>query len=65
VIAPRLADYVGHLKQAAEDVSVFVEGLSKRDFMAEPPGIRSSPIVILSAVAPDARNAQSSGSWLL
>jgi uncharacterized protein with HEPN domain len=45
VIAPRLADYVGHLKQAAEDVSFFVEGLSKSDFMADR---RTQQAVIMS-----------------
>ena len=45
MIAPRLADYVGHLKQAAEDASVFVEGQSKRDFMADR---RTQQAVIMS-----------------
>jgi uncharacterized protein with HEPN domain len=45
VIAPRLADYVDHLKQAAEDASSFVEGLSKAAFMADR---RTQQAVIMS-----------------
>ena len=44
MIAPRLADYIGHLKQAAEDASSFVEGLSK-SFMADR---RTQQAVIMS-----------------
>ena len=35
MIAPRLADYIAHLRQAAHDASSFVEGLSKATFMAD------------------------------
>lgn len=45
MIAPRLADYVGHLKQAAEDASAFVDGLSKSAFMADR---RTQQAVIMS-----------------
>jgi uncharacterized protein with HEPN domain len=45
VIAPRLADYLIHLKQAAEDACSFVEGLSKGDFLADR---RTQQAVIMS-----------------
>ena len=45
MIAPRFADYLGHLKQAAEDASSFVEGLSKSAFMADR---RTQQAVIMS-----------------
>lgn len=45
MIAPRLADYIGHLKQAADDASSFVEGVSKHDFMADR---RTQQAVIMS-----------------
>ena len=45
VIGLRLADYVGHLKQAAEDASSFVEGRSKSAFMADR---RTQQAVIMS-----------------
>ena len=31
----RLADYLDHMRMAAEDVSRFVEGMSKEDFLAD------------------------------
>jgi uncharacterized protein with HEPN domain len=45
VIAPRLADYLAHLKQAIEDACSFVEGLSKGEFMADR---RTQQAVIMS-----------------
>lgn len=42
---PRLADLLGHLKQAAEDASSFVEGMSKDAFLADR---RTQQAVIMS-----------------
>jgi uncharacterized protein with HEPN domain len=31
----RLADYLGHIQQAAFDACIFVEGLAKEDFLED------------------------------
>ncbi len=43
----RLADYLDHMQQAATDACLFVEGLSKDDFLADK---RSQQAVIMSII---------------
>ncbi|MBB4843151.1 uncharacterized protein with HEPN domain [Paucibacter oligotrophus] len=43
----RLADYLGHMQQAASDACCFVEGLAKEDFLRDK---RTQQAVIMSLV---------------
>lgn len=43
----RLADYLGHIRQAASDARTFVDGLSKADFLADK---RTQQAVVMSLV---------------
>jgi uncharacterized protein with HEPN domain len=43
----RLADYLDHMQQAAEDACGFTEGLSKRDFIADK---RTQQAVVMSLI---------------
>lgn len=43
----RLADYLGHMRQAAQDACGFVKGLSKQEFLADK---RTQQAVIMSLV---------------
>jgi uncharacterized protein with HEPN domain len=43
----RLADYLGHMRQAAFDACIFVEGLAKEDFLEDK---RTQQAVIMSLV---------------
>ena len=45
--ADRLADYLGHMRQAIADASGFVEGMAKSDFMADK---RTQQAVIMSLI---------------
>lgn len=43
----RLSDYLDHMQQAAEDACGFIEGLSKRDFIADK---RTQQAVVMSLI---------------
>ncbi len=45
--ADRLADYLGHMRQAATDARDFVEGMSKETFLADK---RTQQAVIMSLI---------------
>ena len=45
--AGRLADYLHHMQQAAQDACVFVEGLEKADFLSDK---RTQQAVIMSLI---------------
>jgi uncharacterized protein with HEPN domain len=48
----RLTDYLEHMRQAASDACVFVEGLSKAEFLTDK---RTQQAVVMSLIVSDLR----------